>query len=61
MNNGGGAHFEPKMKELRLCSRESLLRLAKYLHLRRGLDQMSNEQLAKLIKWRTSRHRRERG
>lgn len=56
--NYGEIEYTLSNEDLKKSSFVDLLRLARFLDLRYGLEDMSHRQLRKLIKWRLSRNRR---
>ena len=47
--------YDIQRSKLMKASRENLLRLAKYIGLKRDLETMSHRQLTKLIRWKLTR------
>lgn len=48
--------YNIKSHSLKKTSHVNLLRLAKYIGLKYALEDMSHGQLARLVKWRLTRH-----
>jgi hypothetical protein len=55
---GGG--WDLPILDLKRSKHENLLRLAQFLKLKYGLEDMSHRQLAKLVRWRITRDRMRR-
>ena len=52
--------YNIRSHSLKKASHANLLRLAKYIGLRYALEDMSHMQLARLVRWRLTRHQMRR-
>jgi hypothetical protein len=52
-----GDGYDIPYRILRKASRDNLMRLAKWINLNYGLEEMSTNQLSRLIRWKITRGR----
>jgi hypothetical protein len=55
MNSGHSPVIYLTTSQLKRCTKEQLIRLAKWEGLKYDLDNMSNRQLSRLIRWKITR------